>query len=178
MSRYEADSLSAGYCEFLTQVRPTGPVLGARAGLLLGTAALVITMLAVTLKTVPAVSFMLLVILLFCAWFLWQFTKIEYEYIIAAGEFELSKIYGARVRKKVLAFKTADISVIAPAARALALAQSAESLRFTCKKDDALALCLVYAGEDRAKHVLVIAAPDKTKACLKYYRRAAFEATE
>ena len=63
----EAVTGAANYCEFISPVKPTGKVLLARAGILVFTAALLVAMLAVTLKTIPAVSFMLGVILIFCA---------------------------------------------------------------------------------------------------------------
>lgn len=63
----EAVTGAANYCEFISPVNPTEKVLLARAGILVFTAALLVAMLAVTLKTIPAVSFMLGVILGFFA---------------------------------------------------------------------------------------------------------------
>lgn len=174
MAKYEADMLNAGYCEFLAPVRLSGKRLAARISIVLGAAASVLLMLSFTLTTIPAVSFMLFVFILFFSWFLWQFTSVEYEYTIACGEFELCKIYGARVRKTVLEIKTSDISVIVPASQTDILARDAQSLYFACNKDDPNALCLVYTANGREKNLLVIAAPDKTRSCLKYYRRSAF----
>lgn len=165
----------ANYCECLSPVKPTGKVLAARIGVVAFTAALLAAMLAVTLKTIPAVSFMLTVILVFCAWFVWQFTKIEYEYTIAAGSFELDKIYGARTRKKVREFKISDIEKLFPVTSLEQTAKSASSVLWTCKKTDAHALGLLYT-DGAEKHILMICAPDKTRACLKYFKGSLFTA--
>ena len=101
MENHNTDSLYSGYCEYLTEVSPSGKVIFLRLFLILFSVVLSLFMLAITLKTIPVVSFMLLVMIVLMTWFVFQFTKIEYEYIIATGMFELSKIYGSRIRKKL-----------------------------------------------------------------------------
>lgn len=175
MSKHESDMLSAGYCEFLTPVKTSGKAKAARLLIVFGCLALALVMLVLTLDTIPTVSFMLFAILVFVSWFVWQFTKIEYEYVIATGELELSKIYGERVRKKVLEIKMSDVSSIAPLSSADEMIKNAENILYACNKNDENALCIAYT-KDGKKSVLVIAAPDKTISCLKYYRRNAFVA--
>ena len=110
--------------------------------------------------------------MVFVAWFIFQFTKIEYEYVIATGELTLSKIYGARVRKDILSVKTSDITAIMPESEMKNM-KTADVL-YTCRQDDVNLLALVYTTKESDKNVLVISAPDKTVSCLKYYRRSAF----
>lgn len=170
--KHESDSLNTGYCEYLTKVNASSAVILARIMIILFTAVLIAAMLAVTLKTIPVVSFMLGALIVFMAWFVFQFTKIEYEYEIATGEFTLSKIYGARTRREVLSFKTADIITIAPESALDSL--KADNIIITCRKSDINRICILYTETNGKKQSLVISAPDKTVSCLKYYKRSAF----
>ena len=170
--KHESDSLNTGYCEYLTKVNAASAVIVARIMIILFTAVLIAAMLAVTLKTIPVVSFMLGALIVFMAWFVFQFTKIEYEYEIATGEFTLSKIYGARTRREVLSFKTADIITIAPESALDSL--KADNIIITCRKSDINRICILYTETNGKKQSLVISAPDKTVSCLKYYKRSAF----
>lgn len=172
MAKYEADILNPGYSEHLIAVRPTGKVRLARVAILLGAAALTLLLLALTLMTIPTVSFIAVVLVVFVAWFLWQFTKVEYEYTIATGELELCRIYGARVRKTVLTFKTADLSAVFPASRLSAERKDVKDVLYACNRDDPNAYALLYAAKDGVQKALVVAVTEKTKACLKYYRRS------
>lgn len=174
MPKYEADSLQAGYCEYLTPTDATPTIRLARVGIVASAVVLTLAMLVLTLNTIPAVSFMLGVIFAFCAWFAFQFTKIEYEYTVATGVFELSKIYGARMRKKVTEFKTSEIVSVFPTERLAEYADRADVL-YTCRKNDPYAVGLLYTVGS-SHHVLVLSAPDKTIKCLKHYRRSAFDA--
>lgn len=171
-AKHESDTLNAGYCEYLTRVNASSKVILARILIIVFTVALLAAMLVITLKTIPVVSFMLGALIVFMAWFVFQFTKIEYEYTVATGEFTLSKIYGARMRKDVLEFKTADITKIVPESKLAAL--NADNVLYTCRKNEMNMICLVYSTKDSEKNVLVISAPDKTISCLKFYRRSAF----
>ena len=170
--KHESDSLNTGYCEYLTKVNASSAVILARIMIILFTAVLIAAMLAVTLKTIPVVSFMLGALIVFMAWFVFQFTKIEYEYEIATGEFTLSKIYGARTRREVLSFKTSDIITIAPESALDSL--KADNIIITCRKSDINRICILYTETNGKKQSLVISAPDKTVSCLKYYKRSAF----
>lgn len=163
------------YCECMAPVKPTGPVRLARAGIFLFTAILMAAMLIITLKTIPAVSFMLGAIIVFCAWFVYQFTKIEYEYTVASAVLTLDKIYGARTRKKVLEFKISDITAAFTPEKLDVSIKNAEHVLWACRKDDPYALGLVYTVGSE-KRILIICAPDKTRACLKYYKRNIFSA--
>ena len=176
MARYEADMLNAGYCEYLVSVKPSPAAKAAKTLIIVCAAALASVMLFLTLMTIPAVSFLLLAVIVFLSWYIWQFTKVEYEYIIASGELELSKIYGARVRKNVLTLKLSEVSEIFPetsASGASASDKSGSAVR-ACNKGDKSAYCLRFASSDGEKKILVISAPEKTLSCLKYYRRSAF----
>ena len=170
--KHESDTLNTGNCEYLTKVNASTAVILARIMIILFTAVLIAAMLAVTLKTIPVVSFMLGALIVFMAWFVFQFTKIEYEYEIATGEFTLSKIYGARTRREVLSFKTADIITIAPESALDSL--KADNIIITCRKSDINRICILYTETNGKKQSLVISAPDKTVSCLKYYKRSAF----
>lgn len=170
MAKYEADSLQAGYCEYLTPTDATPTVRLARFGIVAAAVVLTLGMLVLTLNTVPAVSFMLGVIFVFCAWFAWQFTKIEYEYTVATGMLELSKIYGARVRKKITEFKTSEIDAVFPLARLADYAKDTDVL-YTCRKNDPYAVGLLYTVGG-TRRILILSAPEKTLKCLKHYRRS------
>ena len=172
MARYESDSLNAGYCEFLTRADATVNVVIARIVIVLVAALLAGAMLFVTLGTIPVVSFMLLVIIVFMAWFVFQFTKIEYEYTIATGVLTLHKIYGARTRKEVFELKTSDFTKIVPFEKLNTL--NAKSVFLACRKSEQNMICILYNTEKSNDNVLVISAPDKTMSCLKFYRRSAF----
>lgn len=171
-ARYEADSLNAGYCEYLTKVSASAKVIAARMGIVFSAIFLIVSMLVLTLKTIPVVSFMALALITFMAWFVFQFTKIEYEYCIATGVLTLSKIYGARVRKDILEIKTSDISMILPESKLSEI--KSDNVFYTCRKSDVNPVCLVYLDKHSEKNVLVISAPDKTVSCLKFYKRSAF----
>ena len=174
MENHNTDSLYSGYCEYLTEVSPSGKVIFLRLFLILFSVVLSLFMLAITLKTIPVVSFMLLVMIVFMTWFVFQFTKIEYEYIIATGMFELSKIYGSRIRKKLFEIKTSQITCIAPPELIDKLNISQKNRLYTCKKDDDYAICVVYTENTDQSKLLVISAPTKTIRCLKHYRKSAF----
>ena len=173
-AKHESDTLSTGYCEYLTKVKPSSKVMAVRLLIILATVVLVTAMLVITLKTIPVVSFFFGAFMVFVAWFAFQFTKIEYEYTIATGEFTLSKIYGARMRKDILNIKTSDIEAIVPESELKSI--KADKVFYTCRKSDVNLLGLVYSEKEGGKNVLVISAPDKTVSCLKYYRRSAFNA--
>lgn len=46
--------------------------------------------------------------------FTWKKTKPEYEYLIEAGEFSFSAVYGGRSRRTLLSLDLADAKIIAP----------------------------------------------------------------
>lgn len=174
MTRHESDNLNAGYCEFLTPVKASGKYMLLRILVIAVAILLSVTMLVLTLNTIPVVSFMCLVLIIFFSWFVFQFTKLEYEYVIATGELTLTKILGARTRKDILRLKMSDIFSITPLSDVKSLAISEERVFYACNKEDGNAVCLGYNGEKGEKNVLVISAPSKTVSCLKYYRRSAF----
>ena len=171
--RHESDSLNAGYCEYLTPVKATGKIIMFRILIIFVAVLLSLIMLTVTLATIPVVSFMALVCIIFVSWYVMQFTKIEYEYIVASGTLELSKIYGQRKRKLLFEIKTSDITTITPHSDINSLSSDKDNILYACNKDDSGTICLAYS-QDNVKKVLVISAPEKTINCLKYYRRSAF----
>ena len=175
MEKHNEDSLYSGYCEYLTSMPVSRSVVVSRILIILSAVALSLFMLAITLKTIPVVSFMLLVIIIFMSWFVFQFTKIEYEYIIATGTLELSKIYGSRIRKTLFEIKTAEITSIVPESALANLGIPRENIMYTCKKNFPENVCLVYVENTNASKVLVINAPTKTIKCLKHYRKSAFK---
>ena len=171
--RHESDVLNTGYCEYLTPVKATGKIILFRILIIITSVALAVLMLAVTLSTIPVVSFMVLVSIVFVTWYVLQFTKIEYEYIIVSGTLELAKIFGQRKRKLLFEIKTSDITAITPISDLKSLLADNEDILYACNKDDPGAICLAYS-KDGAKQVLIISAPTKTISCLKYYRKSAF----
>lgn len=175
MQNRQNDLLYAGYCEYITDVNPSSKVILARIFLIMFSVFLSVFMLAVTLKTIPVVSFMLLVIIIFMAWFVFQLTKIEYEYIIATGTLELSKIYGTRIRKNLFEIKTSQITCIAPLHLIDKLNIQKENTLWACKKSDSNAVCIVYTENTNKSKMLVISAPQKTITCLKHYRKSVFK---
>ena len=170
MATHESDMLNAGYCEHLTSVNATKKVKLARFLIVLITLVMTAAMLFVTLNTIPPASFMIAVIMIFFARFVFQFTKIEYEYTVATGVLSLSKIYGARKRKDIMEIKLSDISRISPVCDLACITAKRENIIFACRKNDENAIMLVY----NQNKVLVISAPQKTIACLKYYKKTAF----
>lgn len=171
--RHESDNLNTGYCEYLSPVKATGKIISLRILIIFIAVVLSLLMLTVTLTTIPVVSFMALVSIIFISWYVLQFTKIEYEYIIVSGTLELSKIYGQRKRKLLFEIKMSDITTITPLSDMNSLQSSNENTIYACKKDDQNAVCLEYVS-DGVKKVLVISAPAKTISCLKYYNKRAF----
>ena len=155
-----------GYCEYLTPVKATGKIKAHRALITVLAVALSALALILTFPTVPVVGFLLVLVIAFFARLAWQYTKIEYEYTIATGELELSKIYGARSRRVILSIGMSDVAEIFPLSR---LGNRSENILFACGRDDGDAYCLKYDGG-----ILVISAPERTKACLKHYKRSAF----
>ena len=174
MSEYESSFLNPGYCEYLTPVKASGKVKALRALIVALATSLSILMLSVTLSTIPVVSFMMLVAIIFFSWFVFQFTKVEYEYVIATGTLEISKILGARTRKNIFEIKLSDISSITPIEDIKSLGIDEKNIVYACNKDDEKAICLAYQSGHGEKSILVISAPAKTVNCLKYYRRSAF----
>lgn len=170
MSLNEENSLNVGYCEFMTPAEATSKTILAKVAIVAFSAILTLAMLFVTLKTIPVVSFMLLVAIVFMAWFVFQFTKIEYEYTVASATFTLSKIYGARTRKDVLEFKTSDITLITPVEKAPK--DKLDSALVTCCKKASDKYLIVFG--EHGENAVVISAPQKTISCLKFYRRSAF----
>ena len=169
MKKYEPDNLNTGYAEFLTSVDVTPGIILARIGICLAALGIIIFSMRATLNTMPAVSFFLLVALLFVTYFVLRYTKVEYEYIIATGEFELSRILAERTRKVCLTFKTADIESVSEG-----IDSSVSPLFYTCKKKDKFAYTIVYKSGG-VKKAIVISAPPKTVQCLKYYCTSAFK---
>ena len=49
---------------------------------------------------------------LMTAFITWRFTDVEFEFLIDSGEMTVSKIYGKRIRKKLLQIKVSDFSEI------------------------------------------------------------------
>lgn len=171
MANNSMDNMNVGYCEYLTKAPVTKKVVLARCLLFVCAAILITVMLVITLKTIPVVSFMLGVIIVFMTWFIFQFTKIEYEYTIVSGELILSKIYGERMRKDVFSFKTADIISVLPVEK-LNEARY-DGIFYTCTPKAPGRICILYSQNGKTM-AIVISAPDKTISCLKYYKRSAF----
>ncbi len=174
---YETDSSSVGYAEYITSVKPSRKTNVIRALILLVDAVLVAVMLALTLKTMPMVVVMFSLILVFLGWFAWQYTKVEYEYTIATGELELSRILAAKKRKKIMTVALSDIEKIAPLSecRTDAEALGKANVFYACNQDDAMAYVLFYTEKETAqKKALVISAPEKTIKTLRYFRASAF----
>ena len=170
MASYEGDTINAGYTEFLTKVKPSGKAVAARIFIVLAAAIVLFIMFYVTFKTIPVVSFMLAVAIIFLAWFCWQFTRVEYEYTVATGHVELSKIYGARVRKKVLSFETAAIERISPYEAGSSF--KTQTL-LACNANDPNAYRIVYTSAN-GPCAVVLSMPEKSIKCFRYYKRSAF----
>ena len=51
---------------------------------------------------------------IFAVIFTWRKTKPEYEYLVEAGEFSFSAVYGGRTRRTLLTLDLADVMFIAP----------------------------------------------------------------
>lgn len=171
MSKYEETSLTAGYCEYMTPAETTAKSIAAKIFIIAFSVILSAAMLFVTLKTIPVVSFMLLAAIIFMTWFIFQFTKAEYEYSVAGGIFTLSKIYGERTRKDILEFKMSDITLINPAENAPA--EKLSKAEITCRKNADSRLFIAYSDGSEERYI-VISAPTKTISCLKFYKRSAF----
>lgn len=62
---------------------------------------------------VPYVGWLLGLVPFFAIYFLYPYTKIEYEYIFVTGELTIDKIISQRRRKRVIALDMANIEMIA-----------------------------------------------------------------
>ena len=111
-------------------------------------------------------------------WYLWRFVSIEYEYVIAQGEFEMEAIYGKRQRKKVMVAKIREMEIIAPAEkRYLDQAkrnEPAKTINASISIDDPSTYFCIYNDKSTGKKtMLYFSATKKAVAILKYYNPGA-----
>lgn len=97
------------YTEDLVSVKTNSQVMKKRIGIIVGA---VLLSTAIFLFIPQFLFFIILVILL--AVFLWQYTKIEYEYTFLSPDFDVDKIIAKNKRKEVFSTNFKEIQLIAP----------------------------------------------------------------
>jgi len=101
--------------EFAVHQRIKGKYLVARIALITFYVLYILGGLLIAIKTALAALFALAPVTLWIlVFFTWRFTDVDYEYSITSGELTFSKIYGNRMRRRVLKLELRSASVIAP----------------------------------------------------------------
>lgn len=62
---------------------------------------------------IPKLLFLIIVVIVL-AGFLWQYTKVEYEYTFLSPDFDVDKIFNQNKRKNVFSVSFKDIELVAP----------------------------------------------------------------
>ena len=117
----------------------------------------------------PHIVVVAVVLILYIAKLLWNFTSIEYEYLIVSGEMSMDKIYGGRKRVKMTEFNIHDALSVAPLSDTR-LDGVKVIFGATSMKDDDL-YCAVYNNANGDKEGLIFNAHEKALQMLKYYNK-------
>lgn len=121
----------------------------------------------------PALTPLFLILTLGCVfllWFLWRYTQIEYEYVIAQGEMTFSVIYGKKSRRDVFSFpvKQAERIVSYQAEKDACDAFPADETRFYASSfSDADTLCALVTLEDGRKVRLFFRGTERAVSALR-----------
>ncbi len=97
------------YTEDLVSVETNSQVIMKRVGII---AAAILLSLGIFLF-IPRFLFLIVLVIVLAA-FLWQYTKIEYEYNFLSPDFDVDKIIAQNKRKKVFSTDFKEIQLIAP----------------------------------------------------------------
>ncbi len=176
--KYDTQSSSMGFAEYLVEKKITGKDILKKLLVILGGAAVVGAELALTLETIPPASFIFSALIIFFTWYFYQFTKVEYEYVVVQGEIELEVIYGKRKRKKLAQVKFSQIEKIAPYSTISKLAENIEISKtiYACSSiKDSDVYGVLYEDDNGKKCIVYINVVKKTIDSFKYYKRAALE---
>ena len=117
----------------------------------------------------------------FLVWFLWRYTQVEYEYLIAEGEMSFSVIYGKRSRRDVFSFniKEAERVVRYGEEKAACDAFPADRTRFYASRlKEADTLCALITREDGQKVRLFFQGTPEAVAALRRANPRAVQITE
>ena len=181
-SRHESDMLYQGYAEYLVTKRPNLKIRLAQVGIVLAGIVVSLLVLAVTLRTIPTASFIFFVLIIFGAWYLFRFTHIEYEYVIAAAELELDVIYGGKKRKKLLEIKFSEIERVAPAdgitKEWLEREQIGKVIDACTSPEDQDVYYVLFRNGNEGKAILYLNMIQKTYQCFKFYKRSVVDSRE
>lgn len=178
MNRYisEEDKMRANYAEYLVKRKGDKTLLFKKLGLVL--LAIVILAAGYVFLISRMAAFMLPLVIGTAAlvWYLWRYTNIEYEYIILSGTVEVYRIYGERVRKKILEFETKNIENVAPLEKHPDVKNATYSVVTDCssgEKSDELYF-VTYTAE-HGKGILYLNVIKKTLDVFRYYKPSAVE---
>ena len=101
--------------EFAVHQKIQGKYLLARIALITVYVLYIVGGLLIAINTAFAALFALAPLTLWIiVFFTWRFTDVDYEYSITSGELTFAKIYGNRMRRRVLKLELRSASVIAP----------------------------------------------------------------
>lgn len=170
------DNFSPGYCEYLVDgfagkimniVRISGTAL------LLAVTAAVCSLLTV----MPQVVFIWLVVVVFFEIMLIRFTKREFEYTVAMGEFSVDVIYGKRYRRRTVNLKLSDAERVFPinGFDDLQIKRTgADKIYFFSPKKSEHMYCLVTKddADNRTKTAIVFSSCKRLNDAIKFYNRA------
>ena len=94
-------------CEYLIKQKCTGwafvkKVIFILLYILIFAIPTLIAFLSASAETLIPIIMISIALSLFVAFITWRFTDVEFEFLIDSGEITVSKIYGKRIRKKLL----------------------------------------------------------------------------
>lgn len=157
------------YTEHLVQRKPDKNIILARVGIIALTVVLLAAVLVLTLKFIPHIAVVAVVLIAYITVLLWGLTKIEYEYLIVSGSMSMDKIIASKKRRQLTEFKVADAEQIAPLKEVRL--DDASVIYAVSSVNDEDAYCAVYRNERGQKEALVFNATEKALTMLSYYNK-------
>jgi len=176
---YYASTGLNNYVEYLTEQKGGAGLLLRRVLIVLLVTALLVagTVVFTYVVTIPQMMIAVFLICFVIMWYLWKFTQIEYEYVIASGIIEVDRIFGKNSRRKMCEFPLSQVQTIAPHnAKNAHLIQSSGAAKTyfaaSSMKSDNLYF-VIFSDGKAGKGVLYIDIPEKCLSILKYYNKGA-----
>ncbi len=121
-------------------------------------AAIAMIIVVVALLEIPAIAFLICCAIGYAAWWsICQF-RVEYEYSITNGDFDIDKIVNERKRSRVLSFSCSKIEKIGAYNKEISIPSGAERF-FACSEVDATHYLI--ARTNSGKLVYLIFCPDE-----------------
>lgn len=120
---------------------------------------------------------MVTVLIVFCAFIFWKYTKVEYDYYISGGEMKMFVIYGGRKRSELFTFKLSTAEVFANSQGADTLSFSTDIKQYQCVSSmDAYGIVYtVFKDENGNKCLAYFEPTKKVLSLLKFYNSSAYK---